>query len=144
MNIASKISLGILLTTLSFSSAFAKENKKTTETQTSIITPNSETKKLDEALLLVDIYAKLQQLKSAAPHEISSTKPVLQGLNRALGEVVEFKQSFTPEKKQKIETQLHAVQRDLNKMAEAQSELSKNNLNKVSSSIVDLLKSFLE
>jgi hypothetical protein len=94
------------------------------------------------ALLLADIYRKMQKI--AGTEDRDQLNPLLNQLNGALDEVLAFKNSFTPQKRQKIELQLSQLKKQIQGMAESQSKELKTNSLQLTSTLLDLVDTLLD
>lgn len=118
---------------------------KTAESQSSQNDNNSKVssaKVFANALLLADIYRKMQKI--AGTENRDQLNPLLTQLNGALDEVLAFKNSFTPQKRQKIEIQLGKIKNQIQSIAETQSKDLKNTSLQLTSTLLDLVDILLD
>ncbi len=118
---------------------------KTAESQSTQNENNSKVssaKIFANALLLADIYRKMQKI--AGTENRDQLNPLLTQLNGALDEVLAFKNSFTPQKRQKIETQLGKLKNQIQGIAETQSKDLKNTSLQLTSTLLDLVDILLD
>lgn len=94
------------------------------------------------ALLLADIYRKIQKISGNEDRDVLN--PILNQLNAALDEVIIFKNSFTPQKKQKIEIQLTKIKGQIQLLTETQSKDFKSSSLQLTSALLDLVDILLD
>jgi hypothetical protein len=94
------------------------------------------------ALLLAEIYRKIEKI--ANKEDKSQLTPLLNQLNTSLDQVLSFKDSFTPLKRQRIESQLFTLKNQIQAMTEIQSKELKNSSLQLASSLLDLVDVLLD
>jgi len=102
----------------------------------------STTSILANALLLAEIYRKIQRI--ANQEDKAQLTPLLNQLNTSLDQVLAFKESFTPIKRQRVETQLLSLKGQIQAMAVSQSKEFKNSSLQLASSLLDLVDILLD
>ncbi len=96
------------------------------------------------ALLLANIYRKIEKISQNKNEDKSQLTPLLEQLNAGLDQVISFKDSFTPSKKQRVEKQLTTLKGQIQSMAQVQSkELKKSSL-ELASTLLDLVDVLLD
>lgn len=94
------------------------------------------------ALLLAEIYRKIEKI--ANKEDKSLLTPLLNQLNMGLDQVLSFKDSFTPLKRQKIERQLFSLKNQITSMTQMQSKELKNSSLQLAASLLDLVDVLLD
>ncbi len=97
---------------------------------------------LEDASKLMDIYLKIRLLSGASKG--SDLTPYLDQLNGVLDKVLAFKESFTPEKKEKVVKQLDHMKKETQKIAELEGARLKKNLGTLGGEILELVKILAE
>ncbi len=119
------------------------ESKKS-ESQASPRTSSkiSSTKIMINALLLAEIYRKIQKVSGS--EDSSQISPLLNQLNGTLDEVIAFKDSFTPQKRQKVEGQLFKLKNQIQIMAKEQKKDFQSQSLQLTSTLLDLVDTLLD
>ncbi len=133
----------VILGTLSSSVLGASESQKA-ESQSSSENSGKVSKAqiIGNALLLANIYRKIEKISGTPNAEELS--PLLNQLDKGLDEVLAFKNSFTPEKRKKVETQLNKLKSQIKFMAESQSKNIQTNTLQLTSTLIDLVDTLLD
>jgi len=97
---------------------------------------------LEEAETLAQIYLKLRLLGSSL--EGPELKEYLDAMNRGLDKVLAFRDSFTPEKKKKIEGQLKSLQKESAKLLDRNAEQIRKELPKLVDHLHELVKTLAQ
>jgi len=118
------------------------ESKKTESQHTQTNSRVSTAKIIGNALLLAEIYRKIQKVSGSA--DSSQISPLLNQLNGSLDEVIAFKDSFTPQKRQKVETQLFKLQNQIKAISESQKKDFQSNTLQLTSTLLDLVDTLLD
>lgn len=132
----------LILGSYSFNSWAQSKPAESQSSQNENSSKVSSVKIFANALLLADIYRKIQKI--AGTENRDQLNPLLTQLNGALDEVLAFKNSFTPQKRQKIELQLTKLKSQMQVMAESQSKEFKNTGLQLTSTLLDLVDTLLD
>lgn len=97
---------------------------------------------LEEAETLARIYVKLRLLGSSL--EGPELKEYLDAMNRGLDKVLAFRDSFTPEKKKKVESQLKNLQKESHKLLDRNAEQIRKELPKLVDHLHELVKTLAQ
>lgn len=97
---------------------------------------------MEEAETLAQIYVKLRLLGSSL--EGPELKEYLNAMNRGLDKVLAFRNSFTPEKKKKIEGQLKNLQKESAKLLDHNAEQIRKDLPKLVDHLHELVKTLAQ
>lgn len=97
---------------------------------------------LEEAETLAQIYLKLRLLGSSL--EGPELKGYLEAMNQGLDKVLAFRDSFTPEKKKKIEGQLKNLQKESAKLLDRNAEQIRKDLPKLVDHLHELVKTLAQ
>lgn len=136
--------LGII--TLQNASIFAQhsETQKTESQNSNQSSKVSSATIFANALLLAEIYRKIEKISKSGNEDKSQLTPILEQLNSGLDQVLSFKDSFTPSKRQRIEGQLTTLKGKIQSMAQLQNkELKKSSL-ELASGLLDLVDVLLD
>jgi hypothetical protein len=96
----------------------------------------------EDTSTLIEIYGKIRHI--AGNKDSSELRPYLHKLNEVLDEVLSFKNSFTPEKKKKLEKQLNQVKKEVVGLEGLEVSQLKGQLEKLSDSLFKLVKVLVE
>ncbi len=130
---------------LSHSSILFAENTESKKTESQPAQGHSKVstaKIIGNALLLAEIYRKIQKVSGST--DSSQISPLLNQLNGSLDEVIAFKDSFTPQKRQKVETQIFKLQNQIKAMSESQKKDFQSSTLQLTSTLLDLVDTLLD
>lgn len=144
MKISKKIHFLVFLPLLTFfivGPLYSKTESKPQESQPESH-PRSSPSLLQQAMTLLEIYGKIKRLVGA--DDQSGLQTQLDRLNDILDQLLDFKESLTPQKKARIEEQLNLVKKDIKGFSNIETTHLRKQFLKLSDSLITLVNIIME